>query len=93
MTNLTTHITHEPQDVDAWVCLCGNMPSDDGFYSCTIDGVDCEPDHEWNGIYYKCNNCAGRIDQTTLEIKHWCVKCKTFVDIPTMIAGDICNKH
>jgi len=62
------NITHEPQDVDAWVCICGNMPSENGFYPCNIEGTEVEPDEYWNGRLYVCNQCKRMIDQNTLEI-------------------------
>ena len=31
-------ITHEQGDEEAWVCICGNTPSDAGFYPCDENG-------------------------------------------------------
>ena len=86
-------ITHETQDKDAWKCLCGNEPSDDGFYPCDENGKEVEPDHNWNGIYYRCNRCSGRINQNTLEIMYFCAPCGIYVDAETMPEGDICELH
>lgn len=66
-------ITHEPQDKDAWVCICGNMPSENGFYSCDAsgalaDGAMDESANGWDGKHYLCNQCKRVIDGDTLQI-------------------------
>ncbi|SDL66547.1 hypothetical protein SAMN04487898_12265 [Pedobacter sp. ok626] len=55
------YITHEEQDRDAWVCLCGNMPCYNGFYSCDEDGDLIEPGDEWEYLY-RCEACGRVID-------------------------------
>jgi hypothetical protein len=62
-------ITYEGSDPDAWVCICGNTPCDDGFQTCDKQGNDLEPTKEsgWNGLYY-CVRCNRVIDQDTLEV-------------------------
>ncbi len=62
-------ITHEPNDRDAWICVCGNMPADGGFYPCDEQGKEMEPTigSNWNGLYV-CGDCGVIIDQDTLEI-------------------------
>jgi len=64
------YITHEPDDKDAWTCICGNTPPDDGFYPCDENGNELEPDIDgpWDGVRYVCNACGRIIDQNTLEI-------------------------
>ena len=63
------HITHEPQDKDAWKCLCGNTPSGDGFFPCNSKGEEVEPTHkEWTTGCYVCNKCGRIINQDTLEV-------------------------
>jgi hypothetical protein len=62
-------ITHEPQDKDAWLCLCGNQPSEDGFYPVNSNGMEVEPTKEdWDTENYICNRCGRIINQNTLEI-------------------------
>jgi hypothetical protein len=62
-------ITHEAGSYDAWICICGNTPDSDGFYTCDEAGDEIEPtaDSDWNGLYV-CANCGRIIDQETLEI-------------------------
>ena len=62
-------ITHEPQDEDAWICLCGNMPSDDGLYPCDEIGQEIEPllGSGWDELY-ACGRCERIIRQRTLTI-------------------------
>jgi len=57
-------IQHEPEDETAWICLCGNTPSADGFATCSGSGEDMEPNSEsdWNG-HYRCERCSRIIDQ------------------------------
>lgn len=68
MTNLE-QISHEDDDVDAWVCLCGNTPPSDGFTTCNADGDEIEPTVEsgWTSLLV-CNRCGRIIDQDTLMI-------------------------
>jgi hypothetical protein len=69
MSSIKEVITHEPQDKDAWVCICGNMPPDAGFYPCDKDGNEMEPviGSDWAGLYV-CNECGRIINQDTLEV-------------------------
>ena len=62
-------ITHEPTDRDAWVCICRNMPFQDGFYPCNQEGNEIEPTEasNWNGLYV-CAKCGRIIDQDTLNV-------------------------
>lgn len=63
------HITHEVGDVDAWVCICGNMPCDDGFYACDKQGNEVEPvEGIWLEPIYVCHGCGRIINQDTLEV-------------------------
>lgn len=72
------HITHEAGNDEAWVCVCGNTPSDSGFYACDERGNEVEPDASWNGELYVCNGfekiegkempCGRIINQNTLEV-------------------------
>lgn len=55
------YISNEPQDRDAWTCLCGNTPDHGGFYSCDEDGDHIEPGNEWEFLY-RCNDCGRVID-------------------------------
>jgi hypothetical protein len=53
VTRTKEFIRHELQDDDAWVCICGNVPSGDGFFPCNKDGNEIEPTEEsgWDGLY------------------------------------------
>ena len=55
------YITNEEQDREAWICLCGNMPCYNGFYSCDEDGDLIEPGNEWEYLY-RCETCGRVID-------------------------------
>ena len=59
---------HADGYVDAWLCVCGNTPSSDGFYPCNEwDGVHVEPviGGFWDGKSYVCDRCGRIIDQDT----------------------------
>lgn len=62
-------ISHEDDDEDAWVCLCGNMPPTDGFATCNDHGDEIEPDigSDWNDLYV-CNRCGRIINSTNLMV-------------------------
>jgi hypothetical protein len=63
------HITHEAGNNDAWVCMCGNQPADDGFYTCDKSGNEVEPTtKDWNTNWYVCAACGRMIDYKTLEV-------------------------
>lgn len=62
-------ISHEPQNQDAWICICGNVPSSDGFYSCDTKGNEVEPtEKDWKTNWYVCLRCGRIIDQDTLVV-------------------------
>jgi hypothetical protein len=51
---------------DWWVCLCGNQPDRDGFYSCDRNGTGVEPtEAEWPEPLYLCDRCGRIIEQGT----------------------------
>jgi hypothetical protein len=67
-------ITHEKDfdgsdNVDAWVCICENTPTDDGFYPCDEHGNEMSPviGSGWKDLYV-CARCGRIIDQNTLEV-------------------------
>lgn len=62
-------ITYEPSVEDAWVCVCGNTPADDGFYPCSQKGIVVEPviGGDWENLYI-CFGCGRIINQDTLEV-------------------------
>jgi hypothetical protein len=62
-------ITHEPQDKESWICICGNRPDSDGFYPCDKSGNEMEPvkGSSWDGLYV-CNQCGRIINMDTLEV-------------------------
>src|SRR4051794_12795528 len=55
---------------DFWECLCGNTPTESGFYPCDTEGKFVEPTpEEWTTNWYACDECGRIIDQETMEIK------------------------
>lgn len=60
-------ITHDPNDRDAWRCICGNEPTADGFYPSNQNGNEIEPVKGWNELYV-CVRCGRIIDQNTLRV-------------------------
>jgi hypothetical protein len=69
MENSKERITHEAGNDEAWVCICGNTPSDGGFYPCDKEGNEMEPliGSDWDGLYV-CADCGRIIKQDTLEV-------------------------
>jgi len=65
--NERKRITHEAGNDEAWICICGNTPSEDGFYPCDSKGKEMEPVIGWEELYV-CAKCGAIIDQKTLEI-------------------------
>jgi hypothetical protein len=64
-----TYITREPEDRDAWLCICGNTPDSDGFYACDKNGNEVEPTREdWKTDWYVCARCGRMIDVDTLQV-------------------------
>ncbi len=62
-------ITREPQNRDAWICLCGNTPCGDGFFTCDENGYEVEPTaKDWKTGLYVCNACGRMINPETLEV-------------------------
>ena len=61
------HINHAEGDQDAWICVCGNMPTSDGFYPCDEKGNEMEPVQGWGGLYV-CARCGRIIDQRSLDV-------------------------
>jgi hypothetical protein len=54
---------------DAWICLCGNTPIDEGFYPCNREGEEIEPTpEEWTTHCYVCDRCGRIIQLDTLEV-------------------------
>lgn len=67
MVKTSEKISHEVGSEDAWICLCGNVPSDDGFYPCDRKGNEMEPVQGWENLYV-CLSCGRIINQDTLEV-------------------------
>lgn len=66
---MNEHIRHEKGNLDAWVCLCGNTPSDAGFYPIDASNHEVEPTTEaWKTNQYFCAQCGRVIDQDTLKV-------------------------
>ena len=64
------HIFHEAGNNDAWICVCGNTPSLDGFYSCDRQGKDVTTGaaDTWLDPLFVCDRCGRIIDRFTLEV-------------------------
>jgi len=60
-------IAHEPGNEEAWVCVCGNTPSSDGFYPCDQNGNEMEPVKGWQDLYV-CDRCGRIVNQHSLEV-------------------------
>ena len=60
-------ITHEAGNDEAWVCICGNLPADGGFYPCDESGNEVEPVEGWEGLYV-CADCGRIIRYESLEV-------------------------
>jgi hypothetical protein len=60
-------IKHEKGKDEAWICVCGNEPSDDGFYPCDKKGNEMEPTDDWDGLYV-CLRCGRIIEQASLRV-------------------------
>lgn len=60
-------ISHEKGNGEAWLCLCGNNPSSDGFYPCDAAGNEVEPLSGWSG-FYVCLRCGRIIDPHSLRV-------------------------
>lgn len=62
-------INHEAGTPEAWICLCGNTPTDDGFYPCDRHGNEIMLTLEsgWLDLYV-CANCHRIIRQNSLEV-------------------------
>jgi hypothetical protein len=60
-------ISHEKGNNEAWICICGNTPPEDGFYPCNEKGNEMEPVAGWNGLYV-CFRCGRMIDQDSLRV-------------------------
>lgn len=63
------HIRHEPNDNDAWKCICGNTGSRDGFYPIDETSHEVEPTAaDWRTGLYCCTTCGRVIDPESLEV-------------------------
>ncbi|OXM59564.1 hypothetical protein CF165_47025 [Amycolatopsis vastitatis] len=64
--NITT-ITAE--EIDRWLCECGNTPHGDGFDFVDRHGNSVDPTPEqWPEPLYMCNNCGLVMDAATVDI-------------------------
>lgn len=61
-------IKHEPDNQEAWICICGNRPNAAGFYPCDKQGKEIEPDKSWTEPLYICHRCGRIIHQDTLKV-------------------------
>lgn len=58
----------------SWMCLCGNEPTQDGFYSAMSDGSFTSPSigGKWDDVSYTCARCSRIINGITLEVVGVC---------------------
>lgn len=63
----TEKIIHEKGNAEAWICVCGNTPTSDGFYPCDPNGNQIEPVKGWRDLYV-CDRCGRIVNQLTLEV-------------------------
>jgi hypothetical protein len=61
-------IRHESGNPEAWVCICGNTPTSDGFYPCDKFGKEVVPDMSWIDPIYVCHRCGRIIHANTLQV-------------------------
>jgi hypothetical protein len=59
-------ISHEANNEEAWICICGNEPSEDGFYPCDENGNEVEPVVGWSR--YVCLRRGRIIDPDSLRV-------------------------
>ena len=63
------HAGHAPgnmSECDTYRCVCGNVPSDQGFFPINAAGEYVEPTYlDWTTNQYGCANCGRRIDVET----------------------------
>lgn len=52
---------------ETWLCVCGNVPSDNGFYPCNTSGEEIDPSFKagWRGLAV-CGKCGRIINSETL---------------------------
>lgn len=67
MTTQTEFIKQEVGNQEAWVCLCGNTPVDQGFFPSDERGIEGAPVQGWGGLY-TCDRCGRVIDSMTLRV-------------------------
>ena len=62
-------ITHEAGNQEAWHCICGNEPHNEGFSTCDENGNEIEQlkGGSWSGLYV-CERCGRIINKDTLEV-------------------------
>ena len=62
-------IVHEAGNSEAWICICGNEPTEDGFYPCDANGNEVHPTvKDWEEPLYVCARCGRIIHQETLKV-------------------------
>jgi hypothetical protein len=67
MPDSTEIIERDPQNPDAWTCLCGNYAESDGFFPCDKDGNEIEPTIGWADLFV-CTRCGRIIHQHSLQV-------------------------
>jgi hypothetical protein len=64
------YITLEDGNEYVWICVCGNMADNTGFWPCDTNGNGVTPDKDgpWDGIHLVCGRCGRIINQNTREV-------------------------
>lgn len=62
------YILHAEESEDTWICMCGNMAEDAGFYPCNEQGNEVEPvKGEWDNLYI-CMGCGRLFNQDDRKV-------------------------
>lgn len=62
------YILHTEESEDTWICMCGNMAEDEGFYPCNEQGNEVEPvKGEWDNLYV-CMGCGRFFNEDDMKV-------------------------
>lgn len=60
-------INYQGDNKEAWLCICGNDTSSDGFFPCDTNGNEMVPAEGWDDLYV-CGRCGRIINQHSLKV-------------------------